>query len=342
MRGLKRVRTAGTGDERGVIAPLTAILMVALLGMAALVVDTAMMYSEHAQLQNGADAAALAIAHQCAKAATPCPSDQRPAAAGYADGNALDNRSIVLDATADPAARSVKVTTQSQMPDGTAHFSLQFARVMGIPSADIRATATAIWSFPASTTGFPLALSDKCWDLGPASSAAMTLQKIMWKPGTTCTNDSGHSVPGGWGWLTDSSDGSCQATTAVGDYASSNPGNNPPKKCKDLLKAWVDTITAGGKVHVLFPVFDTASGGGNTGTFHIVGYATFRIFGWNFGDASGPYKFRNTATAPYMNSALACAHIDDRCIIGAFVKYQTSAGGGGGRDFGTTNVSLTK
>lgn len=341
MRRLSRTGTASK-DERGVVAPMTAMLMTALLGMAALAVDTAMIYSEHAQLQNGADAAALAIAQQCSKAPTPCASGQGAAAAGYANGNALDNRSNVLNATADATARTVEVTTQSQMADGTNHFSLQFAKALGISSADLRATATASWGYPSKNAGFPLALSQECWKLGPAASATMTLQKIMWRPGTTCTNDAGHTVPGGWGWLNDTSAAPCEATTTVGNYASSNPGNNPPKMCKDILKVWVDTLTAGGTINVLFPVFDTASGSGNTGVFHIVGYATFRIFGWNFGDAKGSYKFRNTATDPYMNDKLACAHIDDRCLIGAFVKFETSGGGGGGLNFGTSSVSLIK
>ena len=53
--------------ERGAVAPMTAMLMVALLGMTAFAVDVAMMYSEHAQLQNGADSSAIGIAQACAK-----------------------------------------------------------------------------------------------------------------------------------------------------------------------------------------------------------------------------------------------------------------------------------
>ena len=67
MRRLNRLLKTGAKDESGVIAPLTALLMVALIGMTAFAVDTAMMYSEHAQLQNGADSSALAIAQACAK-----------------------------------------------------------------------------------------------------------------------------------------------------------------------------------------------------------------------------------------------------------------------------------
>lgn len=342
MRGLSGAGTVGAGNERGIIAPLTAVLMTALLGMAALAIDTAMMYSEKAQLQNGADASALAIAEQCSKAATPCPSDQRTAAASYANDNALDSSSNVLSATANVTARTVDVTTQSQMPDGTNHFSLQFARVLGISSADIQATATATWKYPSSGSGFPLALSRNCWDFAPATATTMTLQKITWKPSTSCTDASDQQVPGGWGWLTNTSTNPCEATTSVGNFATSNPGNDPPKTCATVLQSWIDTLKAGGKVHASFPIFDTASGSGNTGTFHIVGYATFRIYGWNFGETAGPYKFRNEAKDPHMTKKLACSDGVERCIIGAFVQSQTSGRGGGGLDFGTSSVSLIK
>ena len=79
-------------NERGVIAPLAAILMVALLGFGALAVDVGAMYSEKAQLQNGADSAALAIAQTCAKMPDPstCAADQKGLATPFANGNALD------------------------------------------------------------------------------------------------------------------------------------------------------------------------------------------------------------------------------------------------------------
>jgi hypothetical protein len=316
--------------------------MVVLLGFGALAVDVGAIYSEKAQLQNGADSAALAVAQVCAKASasTPCSADQKTEATPYANGNALDAHSNVLTAVANTTARKVDVTTQSQTREGANHFSLMLAKALGISSTDIQATATATWGYPNSGGGFPLAFSANCYGLGPATAATATLQRISWKPGTTCTNASGHTIPGGWGWLTDTDANPCVAVTNIGDFATSNPGNKPPKKCKTILEGWIATLTTGGKVEVAFPIFDTASGGGNTGTFHIIGYATFRITGWHFGNASGPYEFRDKATDTGMNANLACSGGDDRCIIGAFVQFQTSTGGTGGEDFGTSSVSL--
>jgi Flp pilus assembly protein TadG len=56
-----------TDGERGGIAVIVAILMVVMLGFAALAIDVAKLYAERAQLQNGSDAAALMMAQKCAK-----------------------------------------------------------------------------------------------------------------------------------------------------------------------------------------------------------------------------------------------------------------------------------
>lgn len=339
MRGVNRTRITDTRDERGVIAPLTAILMTAMLGMAALVVDAGMMYSEHAQLQNGADASALAIAMACAAdpASVGC-QNEKDAAPALAGGNALDGATAVIQAKVEGG--TVNVEVQALATTGEKYFSPVFARALGIATVDIRAAATAKWQYPSSGSGFPLAISQKCWNFAPAGKD-LTLQKITWKPGTSCTNAAGTQVPGGWGWLANPADKPCEATTKVGDYATSNPGNDPPKMCEKVLKDWINTLTAGGKVEVTFPVFDSASGSGNTGTFHITGYATFRIFGWKFASLE-PYSFRTDANDPYMTKKLACSAGNERCIIGAFVRLQTSRGGGGGLNFGTSSVSLIK
>lgn len=56
-------------EDRGAIGVLIAVLIGGgvLLGMAALVIDVGQIYQNRAELQNGADAAALAVAQQCAR-----------------------------------------------------------------------------------------------------------------------------------------------------------------------------------------------------------------------------------------------------------------------------------
>ena len=69
MASLTRlVRLRLRQDERGVIGVLVAVLIGGgvLTGMGALVVDVGQLYQERAELQNGADAAALGVAKSCA------------------------------------------------------------------------------------------------------------------------------------------------------------------------------------------------------------------------------------------------------------------------------------
>src|ERR1035438_6105259 len=68
IRGLARSLRLLGRDERGAIGVLVAVLLGAgvLTGMGALVVDVGQLYQERAELQNGADAAALAVAKSCA------------------------------------------------------------------------------------------------------------------------------------------------------------------------------------------------------------------------------------------------------------------------------------
>jgi Flp pilus assembly protein TadG len=55
-------------DERGAVGVLVAVLFAGgvLLGLGAMVIDVGQLYQERAELQNGADAAALAVAKSCA------------------------------------------------------------------------------------------------------------------------------------------------------------------------------------------------------------------------------------------------------------------------------------
>jgi Flp pilus assembly protein TadG len=68
IRGLARpVLRLLRRDERGVVAVIVGVLIGGvMLGLGALVIDVGQLYSERATLQNGADAAALAVAKSCA------------------------------------------------------------------------------------------------------------------------------------------------------------------------------------------------------------------------------------------------------------------------------------
>jgi hypothetical protein len=86
-----RLRRAASGD-RGAVAVIVVIFFASLVlfAAAALAVDTGQFYAEKAQLQNGADSGAYAVAETCAKGAC-----NTALAATYANANANDNASAV-------------------------------------------------------------------------------------------------------------------------------------------------------------------------------------------------------------------------------------------------------
>jgi Flp pilus assembly protein TadG len=337
---MRRLKNSRTDSERGAAAVLVAVMMLVLIGAGALAVDVGQIYAERAQLQNAADAGAIAVAQACH--ATGCTqSEAETIAQDLADSNSNDTSSNVLQVDMSVANQVTVRTTTRDGTSGAGFLHQMFSSALDAPPATVGAHATAGLFFPTRGSGFPLAISNHCYNLSGAVATGV-VQKISYKPGGTCTGPSGTQIPGGWGWLDQSSP--CEAETQTGsNEIGSDPGNNPPSGCAAILDEWKSTILAGGEVKVAFPIFNDATNQGQNGQFNIIGYATFKVWGWKFGN-NHAYEFRNTARDPGMNAALACAAGNDRCIIGQFVKYETIDifGGdpGGGADLGTSGIKL--
>jgi hypothetical protein len=175
---IARIRRA-TNDDRGAVAVIVTILFASmvLFAMGALAIDTGQFYSEKAQLQNGADAGAVAIAESCAKGAC-----DTSLAAHYANANANDNKSDIdpltdtpcgnggtLAPCADPnlcpdppaGANWVDVQTSTHTSDDKHALPPIFGKaVLGDKyNGQIHACAQAIWGFPGKATVAPFAIS---------------------------------------------------------------------------------------------------------------------------------------------------------------------------------------
>ncbi|GAA3323783.1 TadE/TadG family type IV pilus assembly protein [Paeniglutamicibacter sulfureus] len=341
---MRRLRKS-PDSERGTVSVMTALLLVALLGFTALVVDVGMLYAEKAQLQNGADAAALAVAQECALslASTNC-ATASPLAAGYAKSNANDGLSNIQSVQLNKSAGTVTVTTGAQQAGGEANnVSLSFARILGFDSAEVGATAGAQWGSPvAGPTVFPAAFS-VCQVEGHVDGG---LQRLGLHGGSYANpgcnyGPAGAPVPGGFGWL-------AQIPGQCGGYidlliqeGGSAPGNSEPPNCTSVLNRWAAEITAGGRPTVLLPVFNLAVGTGSGAVYKISSFAAFEVAGWKFtGGSSLPSVFRNTTA--YAGSQ-ACTG-DCRGIIGKFVRYVSLDEGhilGPVNRYGATVVRMT-
>lgn len=85
-----------TGRERGAVAVMVALIVSGvLLSLGALVTDVGSWYAERAQLQNGADAAAMAVAQTCARGACDTSRLATGTAGRYANLNANDGLTSV-------------------------------------------------------------------------------------------------------------------------------------------------------------------------------------------------------------------------------------------------------
>ncbi|TQJ33294.1 pilus assembly protein TadG-related protein [Arthrobacter sp. SLBN-122] len=347
-------RPQGKTSERGAISVIVAIMLVVLLGSAAIAVDVGVIYSERAQLQSGADSSAIALAQKCARSITDslC-STTSTLAANLANQNALDGKSNVYNIQLEKTARTVSVITTAKgtgAPDNSV--SLFFANALGVPSKEVGAKSSAVWGSPIKgPTAFPLAFSI-CQVQNMVDHGLQVLQNKDSKsanPG--CTLPSGGTVPGGFGWLAQDT-GKCGASIDLSidkggsDPTSTKTGNSAPSNCEGTLNGWAADITAGRKVIVLLPVFDKVTGTGAGAIYHLTAFAAFNVVGWKFSgqDNTTPYSFSNTAPKGSGSAATATCTGDCRGIIGEFVTYVSLVDGytlGPVSPYGATIVRLS-
>ena len=318
---MRRLTHARAGDE-GATAVIVALLVVVLLGMGALVVDISALHAERRELQNGADAAALAIAADCGLRQL-CAGDAATATAStYADANAEDGTSTVetIDWT---VTKQVSVTTRTREEDGSGDVPFGLARIFGLTGQAVRARATAAWGFPGGAAGtIPLTISYCEWEQFGDSDE---IQTVVFHSGTgqqepdSCNNQAGQDLPGGFGWLeTDT----CSADTDADGWTESETGNTINKTgcvALDLRELVGSTL--------LLPVFDMMGSDqgdgtyahdptdpvpeGNGSAFHIMGYAAFELLGYQFGNSLW------TSLPPWPGEACAA---NQTCIVGRFTE----------------------
>jgi hypothetical protein len=270
MRRLTCLRSSPR-DEHGAVIVLMAAFVVVIVGLSALVIDVGSIADEKRQLQNGADAAALAVAHSCGLGTC-----DTSLAAGLANSNSRDGRSDVV--VSFPGTRRASVIT-STSSGGTSILPYSFAQILTHDKGrTVHASATAGWDFVGSAVVIPLALS-------PCDKTRLhlgTATVIDFAVGFgTCP---GKPAPGSFAWL----NLACQTTVVVSSNVLASSGKSGPKDCLRGLK---DTV-------VLLPIFDTITGTGTNATYHIIGFAALRLTGWSFpGDASSPAPCSGTCIA---------------------------------------------
>ncbi|WP_294179704.1 pilus assembly protein TadG-related protein [uncultured Schumannella sp.] len=282
---MRRLIARLTRDDTGASAILIGLLMIPLLGGLAISVDVGMLYSERAQLQNGADAAALAVGADCADAGG-C-SQSVSIANQFADLNTVDGSAFAFNPTF-PTSTSATVVARTEQADGGIGVRHPFAQFLGFTETTVTAEATVEWGSPRAGYVLPLALS-YC-EFENADLEVRTL--IQYDTNKPCKGPIGQPIAGGFGWLDQLPD-RCEAFVDLDDpLVGSDPGNDPPKNCEDLFQTLEGTT-------VLIPVYDCSyaankpgdcSNGvnGQKGVYRIWAFAAFYVTGWKFsGNGNG-------------------------------------------------------
>ncbi|MBM7861663.1 TadE/TadG family type IV pilus assembly protein [Lentzea nigeriaca] len=353
-------------DDRGALGVLIAILLGfgVLLGMGAIVIDVGSIYQERAELQNGADAGALAVAQGCAKGKSTClPNGANP----YANNNAKDDVSAVdkvcgsdgfgvlsscsastgaiTDCPAKPASgtKYVDVHTSTQTSGGGTLLPPWFARTLaGNGSYDgtqVKACSRAAWGPPKTATTIALTISWCEWStatsggtvFGPTPPTTPPLSahrvlKLHTTSGTGCPGGpSGSDGPGEFGWV-DEADNDCSVLINNNTY-SSDTGASAGKDCKTALQASWSSRTP-----VWLPIYTNVAGTGTGGTYTLSGFAGFVITG---------YWLPGASQKDWLTGKNECTG-SDKCIAGYFVQgLIPSTGTIGGPDLGARIVQLT-
>ncbi len=281
---MQRMKREG---DRGAVAVWVAILMVPLMIVAALALDVAGMNADRQRLQLGADAAALAIAQECAAGdcAAPAATAQELVTANDPFGGAATATEVELS----EAEAWVEVEASSER-------DFWFAPVIGADGAQLAARGAAAWSQrPVAGSHLPLAISwcevahwagldsdDLIYEDGvlvgmdiPASPTLATLFSKGHKSdfhtcptGVDPSGSNGHAPSGGFGWLV--ADAECRAATEGGGWFSSSTGR--PETCGSLHTMIGETV--------LVPVFSETILNGSNAEYRIFGYIGFTLHGY--------------------------------------------------------------
>jgi Flp pilus assembly protein TadG len=332
----------GTQRDAGAVLVWMLLMLTVIVGFGAITVDVGRMYVEKRELQNGADAAALGVAADCADGVC---TGVVAVAQDLVDRNAKDGRSrvslcgrgipgvpacAVAPAGIGPTTVYVRATAQTLDPSNEDENRLNmFLRpLLDAAGADpsLSAQATVAIGSPSADSVLALTIS-QCefvrvgGVIGAGAVPETPIEVRFVEDGTPCVRNSGHAIPGGFGWLAGAVQ--CKVGIEVPSMVTQRPGKNGYNGC---LRPLIGES-------VQLPVFsDTNGRGGANGAYFIDGFATFVLTGYSFPGERYPNGFRCSNGA------------SGSCITGHFTTALITTGefGAASVDYGTRVVALVE
>lgn len=242
------------------------------------------------------------------------------------DGSRLPKSCLAPSGT----APFVQVHTRARKADGSPQLQGFMVRVMDpfmdpdYTGTEVRTCARAAYGTPAGLTGeLPLTVSEcefSYWlglfglvnePFDGTGEAVLYFHGDGDKGASGCPSRSGanQDSPGGFGWLTTTTD--CAVATTVDGDATEKSGNSVPSECD--AANFAEMLNK--PVHI--PIYSTVSSGG---VYDITGYASFHLTGYRL--SGNPAYNHTSATQP----ADWCTG-NDRCISGYFTVDVTPSRG---------------
>jgi Putative Flp pilus-assembly TadE/G-like len=261
---------------------LTILFLLVLLGMAAAVLDVGSWYRAHRSLQATVDAAALAGAQAL-------PQDTLEAS-GLATEYAAKNGGGEMDIT----FSTTSFVSDTISVEGTRPAPGFFAKVFGIDTVTVRATAKARAGFPVAAKWVaPIVVHidhpmlQPCGGNPPCSQETTLEYDNMNNPGKGGKGkDGGNDGAGSFGFINLTGEGGV-GSSDLGNWISEgfdeylyadanyNVSTGNPFSSNNIEAALEAKLAEG--LALLFPIYDTLTGTGDNAEYHIVGFAAFVI-----------------------------------------------------------------
>jgi len=357
-------------DERGAIGILVGALIGfgVLTGMGALVIDVGQLYQERAEVQNGADAAALGVAKSCALG-----SCDPSVAAGYANANASNltggsagvnlicgsgaglpscpgSTGALTDCPPAIAANYADVYTSTQTASGSTLLPPVLAQTMlgnsGYQGANVVACSQASWGAPASATAAGFTIPACEWDQAtqqgtsfappptypPNPPPSPSFDQVL---ALTATGNGGSGCstePGGAdgpGTFSWIAAPGSDCNTVISPPTFTGINGSPPtSQCEQLLQSAQQNQTP-----LLAPIYvSVANPAGPPPTYTLKGFAEFVVTGYNLPD---------TFASDWLNPANDC-QASSYCLNGYFTQGVVPFTGSiNGTDLGASVIKLT-
>ena len=282
-------------NEKGAAGVLVAVMMLVLIGVGAIAVDVGQIYAERAELQNAADAGALAGAQICSETAGCTQADADAVAALLANQNSKDGVSRVRFVDLSVPFEVTVSTATVNGANGTGFLSKLFGSALNTADVGVGATATAKWEYPTKGRSIlPLTFAP-CEFIDDGLP-----HKILTQGGGTADcnglNPSNQIIPGGFAWLNPDGNTGCEVTAEINQWSKTSAGAAMPAGCGAVFNSGLvgKTVAIPVYKYTCKNMFSPCTG--SNVQYFIEKWAGFEVLGWRFpGNSHDPTNVFTTS-----------------------------------------------